>query len=51
MAGALPDERARIAQALADTGWNVAKAARRLGIGRTTLYERIAQFGLQRPAE
>ncbi|MBN2476538.1 MAG: sigma 54-interacting transcriptional regulator [Pirellulales bacterium] len=36
---------------LAATGWNIAKAARRLRISRTTLYERIARFELQRPGD
>ena len=40
-----------IRQSLAATGWNVAKAARRLGVSRTTLYKRIHQLGITRPAE
>jgi len=37
---------ARIAAALAATGGNVARAARRLGVPRTTLRNRIAKHGL-----
>jgi len=33
-----------IVQALVDTGWNKAKAARLLGIGRTTLYVKIEEY-------
>jgi len=40
-----------VESALIKTGWNVAKAARLLGIGRRTIYRRIAQFGLKRPIE
>ena len=40
-----------VRQMLSATGWNVAKAARRLGGSRTTLYKRIAQLGIRRPAE
>ncbi len=36
---------------LAATDWNVAKAARRLKISRTTLYKRIAELGIRRPQE
>ena len=43
--GAHPDV-ARIAAALAATGGNVARAARRLGVPRTTLRNRIAKHGL-----
>ena len=42
--------RRQIEDALAATGWNVAKAARRLGIGRRTIYRRIKKYSLQRPA-
>ena len=38
-------------QALNETGWNIARAARRLRISRTTLYKRIAELGLTRPHE
>ena len=33
------------------TGWNVAKTARRLQLSRTTIYQRIARYGLRRPPE
>jgi PAS domain S-box-containing protein len=36
---------------LDETGWNVAKAARRLRLSRTTLYKRIAELGLRRPED
>jgi len=36
---------------LAATGWNVAKAARRLGVSRTTLYKHIGQLGIRRPED
>jgi transcriptional regulator with PAS, ATPase and Fis domain len=39
-----------IEDALAATDWNVAKAARRLGIGRRTIYRRIQKYKLERPA-
>jgi len=45
------DERERVRSTLDATGWNVARAARRLGISRTTLYERIRRHGLARPRE
>ncbi len=38
-----------VEEALDRSGWNVAKAARHLGISRTTLYKRIKQFELQQP--
>lgn len=37
-------------RALRLTGWNVQEAARRLGIGRATLYRKIQEFDLKRPA-
>jgi DNA-binding NtrC family response regulator len=43
-----PDQ---VEQALTATGWNVAKAARRLHISRTTLYKRMAEFNLAEPNE
>ena len=39
----------RLHRVLQETDWNVAKAARRLGISRTTLYARMRQHGLARP--
>jgi two-component system nitrogen regulation response regulator NtrX len=41
-------ERARILQALDHTDWNVAAAARTLGIERTSLHKRIRALGLSR---
>ena len=40
------DDRDRIATALVTTGGNIARAARRLGLPRTTLRHRIAKHGL-----
>ena len=41
-----PDDRDRIVAALVATGGNIARAARRLGLPRTTLRHRIAKHGL-----
>ena len=46
--------RARLArrdlqQVLHDTSWNISRAARRLGISRTTLYTRMREFGIVPP--
>ncbi len=38
-----------ILDALNHTGWNKAKAARLLGIGRRTIYRKIEAYGLKRP--
>lgn len=51
----LPDEVARfealrIREALEAAGWSTADAAERLGIPRRTLNEKIARYGLKRPA-
>ena len=43
--------RREIEDALAATDWNVAKAARRLGMARRTMYRRIKKYGMQRPAD
>ena len=43
-------ERESIEQALQDAGWQLAVAARRLGISRTTLWRRLKQYQLSRPA-
>ncbi len=40
----------RLRRTLAETDWNIAKAARRLGVSRTTLYQRITRFKLTRPS-
>jgi transcriptional regulator of acetoin/glycerol metabolism len=37
-------------QALSHAGWNVAKAARLLGVSRPTLYRKMVEAGLTRPA-
>jgi len=42
-------ERQAIEQALSESGWQLAVAARRLGISRTTLWRRLKQYGMQRP--
>ena len=39
-----------IKQALTDSGGVVAHAAKRLGMRRTTLVEKLRKYGLQRPA-
>jgi len=44
-----PSDRQLLRDTLAATDWNVAKTARRLGISRTTVYERMARHGLRRP--
>ena len=43
-------ERQAIEQALTESGWQLAVAARRLGISRTTLWRRLKQYGLARPS-
>ncbi|HUT94275.1 MAG TPA: helix-turn-helix domain-containing protein [Thermoguttaceae bacterium] len=48
-AGAVEPEAVR--DVLEATGWNVARAARRLRVSRTTLYKRIAALGIRRPDE
>ena len=45
------DRRDVLEQTLAATDWNVAKAARRLDVSRTTVYEQIKCFALVRPAD
>ncbi len=42
-------ERQAIELALSESGWQLAIAARRLGISRTTLWRRLKQYGLARP--
>ncbi len=46
---ALPTEAARIESALRASSGNIAAAARRLGLARTTLRRRIAAHGIPRP--
>lgn len=43
-------ERLAIEQALSESGWQLAVAARKLGISRTTLWRRLKQYRLNRPA-
>jgi len=43
-------ERAHIERILAETNWNLSKAARILDIDRTTLYNKIRKYGLREPA-
>jgi DNA-binding NtrC family response regulator len=42
-------ERRVLEEALAAEGWNVTHTARRLGISRTTLQERMKRYGLRKP--
>ena len=42
-------DRGDIEAMLKRTDWNVAKSARLLGMGRRTLYRRIARYQLERP--
>ena len=44
-------ERRAIEAALRDSSWQLAQAARRLGISRTTLWRRLKAYGLNRPSE
>jgi transcriptional regulator of acetoin/glycerol metabolism len=40
-------EKAHIARALEETGWNVSRAARLLGVDRTTIYNKIKAYDLK----
>jgi transcriptional regulator with GAF, ATPase, and Fis domain len=40
----------QIEQTLRETGWNVSKSARRLGLTRTQLYVRLRKYRLERPS-
>ncbi|MEM1416640.1 MAG: sigma-54-dependent Fis family transcriptional regulator [Myxococcota bacterium] len=42
-------ERQALLRTLGATGWNVSKAAERLGIGRSTLHRKMRQLGIHRP--
>jgi DNA-binding NtrC family response regulator len=42
-------ERGTIERVLHETGWNKAKAARRLGLTRTKLYGRLQRYGIEAP--
>jgi DNA-binding NtrC family response regulator len=44
-------ERGAILAALEATGWDVPAAAERLGVGRSTLFDKIRRFGLARPGD
>ena len=44
-------DREQVRHALMTTGWNVAKAARRLHVSRTTLYKSMGKFQLSAPTE
>jgi len=41
-------EKILVSKVLQETGWNISKAATRLGINRTTLYNKIKLFDLSR---
>lgn len=41
-------QKQQILHALEETGWNVSKAARQLGLKRTTLIEKMRKLGIQR---
>lgn len=47
----LAAERRAVAEALDATGWDVGAAAARLGVGRSTLFEKLRRLGLSRPVE
>ncbi len=42
-----PQEKEILAAALKEAGWNRSKAARRMGIDRTTLWRKIREYGLE----
>jgi transcriptional regulator of acetoin/glycerol metabolism len=42
-------ERAHIRAVLASTEWNISQAAHVLEVDRTTLYNKIRRYGLERP--
>lgn len=48
IASSAHDEPRKIAQILSDTQWNKTKAAKQLGIGRTTLWRKMKQLGLDK---
>jgi DNA-binding NtrC family response regulator len=45
------DEHRRVAEALASVGGNQGKAAKKLGMARGTLIERMKRYGIKRPQE
>lgn len=42
-------ERATLERVLEECGWNKKEAAKRLGIGRTTLYTKLKKYGILKP--
>lgn len=44
-----PDDAETLEQVLKICGWNIARAARHLGIDRTTVHRRMQRLGLRRP--
>ena len=42
-------ERNTLLNALKETGWNVSRAARILGVGRTALQYKMKKYGLKKP--
>jgi DNA-binding NtrC family response regulator len=46
----LENEKRLLWEVLEECGWNKTQAALRLGIGRTTLYDKIKKFRISRPA-
>ena len=42
-------ERNSLLNALEETGWNVSRAARILGVGRTALQYKMKKYGLKKP--
>jgi DNA-binding NtrC family response regulator len=43
-------EKAHVSAVLANSDWNISRAAQVLGVDRTTLYNKIRRYGLERPA-
>ena len=43
-------EKAHILSTLYEVGWNQARAAEALGIGRTTLWRKLREYGIRPPA-
>lgn len=41
------DEKEALCQTLAQTGWRISKAARLMGVHRTTVWRRIKQYGIR----
>lgn len=42
-------EKAHVAKILKETGWNISRTARLLGIDRVTLYNKMRRYGIERP--